>query len=154
MFFAMSRPSSKRNITRHDPLDSGGGGGWQVRMRRKGKSFDRFFADAAYGGKRGALQAAKEYREAIDEQHEHYTTVELSKNASIRNTSGIVGVRRVEQIDERGDYQYTYYYWVAQWIDGHGKRKTRSFSVSRYGEKRAYKMAMDARKEGVAKANR
>lgn len=150
----MSRPASKRNITRHDPLESGGGGGWQVRMRRKGKSFDRFFADAAHGGKRAALNAAKLFRDEIDEENEHYTTKELSLKKSIRNTSGVVGVRRVEQVDLRGEYEYVYYYWVAQWIDGHGKRKTRSFSVSRYGESKAHKLAVQARKDGIEKANR
>lgn len=129
-------------------------GGWEVRIQRRGKKYEKFFADGRHGGRRAALQAAKLYRDELEKKLRRYTVKELAKNPSVRNRSGIVGVRRALQIEETDEYIYTYTFWIAQWTDGKGKRKTRSFSVDKYGEDEAYRRAIQARNRGVSQANR
>jgi len=152
----MPRKNPRRNISRIDLSAANGSehGGWEVRMQRKGKRFEKFFADGQFGGRRAALQAAKSFRDALERRHQRYTVEEMARQPSVRNKSGIVGVRRTVQIEETDDYVYTYAFWIAQWTDGKGKRKTRSFSVDKYGEDEAYQRAVQARASGVSHAKR
>lgn len=129
-------------------------GGWEVRMQRRGKKHEKFFADGKFGGRRGALQAAKVFRDELEAKLKPYSVKELAKKPSVRNSSGVVGVRKATQIEETDEYIYTYTFWIAQWTDGKGKRKTRSFSIDKYGDEEAYRMALQARNQGVNQANR
>ena len=118
-------------------------------MTRRGEKIERYFADTKFGGKILALREAKKFRDELEKKMRPYTVSELAKNPSVRNTSGTVGVRISERKDVRGDYEYTYYFWVAQWTDGKGRRKTRSFSIDKYGYDKAYQLAIKARKKGI-----
>lgn len=142
-----------RNISRIDFRNKKGeiaSGGWEVRFYRRGKKVEKFFADNKFGGRNKALAAAKKFRDETEKKLPKYTVYELSKKPSKRNKSGIVGVRRHEQTDVRGDWGYTYTFWVAQWTDELGRRRTKSFSINHYGEEEAFKMAVKARKQGMA----
>lgn len=123
-------------------------------MQRRGERIEKFFSDNAYGGNRAALQAAKAYRDEVDSQYRRYTVKELAEKPSSRNTSGVVGVRLHQQKDRRGEFDYYYWYWVAQWTDGHGRRRTKSFSIHQHGEKEAYRLACEVRAQGVNQAKR
>ncbi len=149
--------NSLKNISRIDFKNAAGeiaSGGWEVRIQRRGKRVEKFFADNGFGGRNKALAAAKKFRDEKLAGMKGYTTAELAKRPSKRNSSGVVGVRRHTQVDVRGEWQYEYAFWVAQWTGEDGKRHTRSFSVNRYGEDKALKMATKARNEGVKQANR
>lgn len=151
------KPRANRNITRIDFKNKNGdvaSGGWEVRFHRRGKKIEKFFADNKHGGRNKALAAAKAYRDEIEAKLPKYSVHELSKKPSKRNQSGVVGVRRHEQTDIRGDWGYTYTFWVAQWTDESGRRKTRSFSANHYGEEEAFQMAVRARKKGMAERKR
>ena len=146
-----------RNISRIDFKNKEGeiaSGGWEVRFHRRGKKVEKFFADNKFGGRAKALNAAKNYRDEIEAKLPKFNVHELSKKPSKRNQSGVVGVRRHEQTDIRGDWGYTYAFWVAQWTDEFGKRKTKSFSANHYGEEEAYRLAVKARKKGMAERKR
>ncbi len=146
------RSPTMRNISRIETISSAGNFncGWQVRLQRRGQRFDRYFADNAHNGKRAALAAAKEYRDHLLEISRNYTVKELAQHPSSRNTSGVVGVRPAVQIEYRGGYEFTYHFWVAQWTDAEGRRRTRSFSCDKYGDDEAFRLAMQARNRGVA----
>lgn len=152
----MSRKNPRRNISRIETSSRGGKvyGGWEVRMQRRGERIEKFFSDLNHGGKRAALQLAKAYRDEVDLKCRKYTVKELSEKPSIRNRSGVVGVRLHHQKDRRGEFEYYYWYWVAQWTDGHGRRRTKSFSVHQYGDDEAFRMACQFRAKGVAQAKR
>ncbi len=152
----MARKNPRRNISRIETLSANGKtyGGWEVRLQRRGQKTERFFSDNAHGGKRGALQAAKEFRDELENDLGRYTVKELASTPSVRNQSGVVGVRLHQQKDTRGDYEYHYWCWIAQWTDGRGRRKTRSFSVHQYGDEEAYRLACEARSEGINQAKR
>lgn len=152
----MPRKNPRRNITRIEMYSSNGKphGGWEVRIQRRGRKYEKFFADGQHGGRRAALQAAKIFRDDMEERLRPYTVKELARIPSVRNKSGIVGVRRAVQVEETDEYVYTYAFWIAQWTDGKGKRKTRSFSVEKYGEDEACRRALQARTRGVNQAKR
>jgi hypothetical protein len=150
------KKNPRRNISRIERVNASGKviGGWEVRMQRQRESYCKLFSDSIYGGKLAALRAAKEYRDNIDAQSRKMTVADKSLTPSDRNRSGIVGVRQHQQIDRRGDYEYHYWYWVAQWTDGHGRRRTKSFAVEKWGDAEAFRLAWAAREEGVRKAKR
>jgi hypothetical protein len=152
----MARKNPRRNISRIETTNKDGKtyGGWEVRMQRQGIRFEKFFSDLVHGGKRAALQAAKEHRDDLESYYPKSTVKQLAKQTSVRNRSGVVGVRLHKQKDRRGDFEYQYWYWVAQWTDGNGRRKTRSFSIHQHGDDEAYEMAVEARTNGVSKAKR
>ena len=152
----MARKDPRRNISRMDRTNAKGKpvGGWLVRMQRRNQKMERFFSDSIYEGRRRALAAAKEFRDEIEASSRTFTVKELANVPSVRNQSGVVGVRLHREIKQHGDFEYHYWFWVAQWIDGRGQRKTRSFSVHQYGDEEAYRLAVAARRKGVAQANR
>ena len=152
----MARNNPKRNISRIELVDAKGktNGGWEVRMQRRGVRTEKFFSDSGHGGKRSALQWAKQFRDELEAESPKFTVEELAQQPSMRNRSGIVGVRLHHQKDSRGEFDYYYWYWIAQWTDGHGKRKTKSFSVHQYGEDEAFRLACEAREKGVRSAKR
>ncbi|TWU39244.1 AP2/ERF family transcription factor [Novipirellula artificiosorum] len=139
--------NANRNITRIDRESSGG---YLVRIMRKGKKTSKFFSDSENGGKKKALTAARAFRDGQEKKMKGYTSKELSKIMRSNNTSGVVGVRLVEEVDMRWPSQPTYLYWVAQWSPKKGVRKTKRFSVEKYGDEEAYRLACLARKKGVS----
>lgn len=135
-----------KNISR---IDTGATHGYQVRMRRRKKNFDKFFGDNKFGGKRKALDAAREFRNEIDQQYREYTRKERTRMKEPPPSSGITGVRLETKTVESNGYITTYSFWVAQWSPEPGVRKTRRFSVDKYGDEGAFKKAVSTRKKGV-----
>ncbi len=152
----MPRKNPRRNISRLEKLTSTGHvtGGWEVRLQRQREKQSKFFSDSIYGGKLAALRAAKEFRNEIELEADKMSVEEKSLRPSTRNQSGVVGVRLHEQVDRRGEFEYHSWSWVAQWTDGHGRRRTKSFAVEKFGDVEAFRLAWQARKDGVRNAGR
>ena len=110
---------------------------------------DKLFSDSIFGGKRKALAAAREFRDELEAEYPHYSRKQIARKKSERNTSGVVGVRLEKEVAKHIPSKPTYKYWVAQWSPKPGVRKTRPFSINKYGDKKAYRMALAARKNGV-----
>lgn len=124
--------------------------GWKVAFRRKSREWHKYFSDAAYGGKRQALSAAKLWRNewfaklsGIDYKVWRRELVPPS------NTTGIVGVHRGVMRKMSGGKVVDWVNWQAYWRDADGRRKTKSFSVNKYGEEEAKALAKRARQEGM-----
>lgn len=62
----------------------------------------------------------------------------------ITNTSGTIGV--VKKSNGKGNW-----YWCAIWRNENTKQVSVNFSISKYGEERAYELAVLARKEAIDK---
>ena len=143
-----------RNISRID-IEKGKSGthGWEVRITRRGESVAKYFADKDFGGKRGSLAAAKQFRDDQIKKRRPYTVLELAKRAEDRS-GGIPGVRLRENVVEKNGWLYTYKTWEASWTPvGGGKRIKRQFSVKKYGDEQAYKLAVKARKQALREIN-
>jgi len=142
--------NAHRNISRID-IEKGkvGTHGWEVRITRRGKSVAKYFSDREHRGKRGSLTAAKAFRDEQIEKMRPYTRVELMKRAAKRSET-VTGVRLRENVVVKNGWQYTYKTWEASWTPAEGgKRIKRQFSINKYGDDQAYKLAVKARKEAV-----
>ena len=135
------RANRNKHIVRHDASNNSVTHGWHVKLRRRGRAHRKFFSDARFGGKRKALRAAREHRDELVARLPTETTADRRDRMTDRNTSGVVGVRRVE----RQRHGRLYESWVAQWTDDDGLRRTLSFSVDVYGEDEARDLALFAR---------
>ena len=132
-------------ITRFD-IQPRGTKGYMVRVSRQGKMHNRFFSDKECGGKRKALSLAREH---YDELVKKLPPPSTSKDVvSVRNTSGRVGVHlAINPSENWSDVQYSSY--VASWKNDEGKRKKISFSVEKYGKRKALELATIAREKGL-----
>lgn len=135
-----------RNISR---VETGATCGYQVRLKRGSQSWSKLFSDGVWGGKRRALAAAREYRDELEEQTKHLAS---RKSAALKNKGRTetkrAGVRFVVQYEPESAKGY-YEYYVAQWSPEPGTRKTKRFSVNKYGKRRALQLAIAAREQGV-----
>lgn len=114
--------------------------GYYVRVTRNGKTQSKFFPDKSNGGKRAALRAAKECQNQLLQWAE--SQAKRPRRPSARNTSGIVGVNRAT--NATGEE-----YWQAAWVDSSGRRRNSKFSIKKYGEEKAKRMARKARRDGI-----
>ncbi|PAP77551.1 hypothetical protein [Rubrivirga marina] len=126
-------------------IDSDSTHGWQVRVYRDGKTFSRLFSDKKWGGRDEAFEAAATYRkELIDEVSQ--LPAKPRRRRLIRsnksNTSGVVGVSRTYKRDRRGIRHEVY---AVSWNPEPGVARGTSFSIKRYGEDTAFRLACQLR---------
>ena len=106
--------------------------GWQVRVRRDGKRLSKFFADARYEGQDGALEAAIHYRDGLLAE---LPAPDARPRKAWSNT-GVIGLSVREKAGaEEGTAPKTYV--QLNWIDAEGKRRGASYSVEKWGLRRA-----------------
>lgn len=66
------------------------------------------------------------------------------------NTTGITGV----YLDNKRDkFNVSRFYWKASWIEIDGKQKTKAFSIDKFGNDEALKLAIAFRSEQIARLN-
>ena len=115
--------------------------GWAVRYRIKKVTHSKLFSDGKLGGKRKALLAAKEYYQEMLARYPKPTRLERAMTPSKRNKSGTPGVSR--SVTHRGTFiEET---WLAECLLPDGRRKFKRFSIKKYGERKAKKLAIQAR---------
>ena len=119
--------------------------GWQVRVTRRGIQINEFFSDSKYGGRAGALSEAMHFRDATVRTLRPYPRSELARRATVRNTSGIVGVRRRVKPLKRDGKVREYIVWTASGSPRPNERRTRDFYTTRLGEDKAREMAIAQR---------
>ena len=119
-----------------------------VRIKYNNKSFQQSFPFKKLGGRNKAIAAAKKKRDAEGKKiyGKNWPYAKFSpRKISPLNSSGEIGVSYSEK-----DHS-----WVATWQEGKGvrrKQKNSYFSINKYGEAKAMKMAIKARRDAV-KAN-
>ena len=133
-----------KGITR---LDSGSTHGWYVRGYKNGKTYSKLFSDLKCGGKRKAQQAARDFRDELFEKLAQIPTKPRGRRIvyrDVRNTSGVLGVFRTAKKSPSGKIYEVY--WV-RWRPAPGVQKATSFSIRKYGEKTAFKLAVALRRK-------
>lgn len=120
---------------------AGGHWSWAVNLTRRLRNIRRVFYDTAYGGEDEALAEAKAYRDAVMNLFPATTNHEKARRLQERNTSGVPGVLRVIVRNQA--------YWKACLTRPDGIKRA-SFSIKKYGERRAKAMAIAARQEMLA----
>lgn len=140
----MSEAQDRYAIARID-LPGVGTHGWQVRLQRQGKRYARFFGDGVWGGAARAYEAAREWRDELLRQLKTVERIRTCRTSN-RNQSGVVGVSKVTVATNGATYEF----WQATWSPEPGRRRTVKFSISRYGERQAFRLAVAAREEGIS----
>ncbi len=139
-----SSPDKHYAITRID-LPNAGTHGWQVRMQRHGVKYGKFFADRQLGGPDNALIMAQKWRDNVIEELTQNPKARICQTSS-RNNSGVVGVSKITVVSSNGT---VYKFWQATWSPSPGQRRSVKFSVKRHGDKQAFRLAVEARSQGV-----
>ncbi len=103
--------------------------GWQVRARRDGERLSKFFADAKHDGRDSALEAALDYRDRLLAE----LPDEPQKPRKAWSNTGVVGL----SVREKDEGTAPKLYVQLNWMDAAGKRKAGSFSVEKWGFRRA-----------------
>ncbi len=139
----MAKSKKDKGISR---IDSGSTHGWFVRGYRNGKTYSRLFSDLKCGGKRKALRQAREYR---DQLHDDLAKIPQKPRArrivfrDSRNTTGVLGVCRTAKKGANGLLNECY---SVSWRPEPGVQKCTSYSIRKYGEKQAFRLAVAHRK--------
>lgn len=147
------------NLLYISPYNSKGTEGWivkfriypddlEIRRRENSKNISKLFTASVYGDHNKALEAARAYRDSWLQENRRLLSVgrngggEYSVYLQKHNTSGIVAMSRTMQKERSGRITY---WWQTGFRDASGKRKTKRFSISRYGEIGALVKAIHAR---------
>ena len=140
----MDDSNENKGISR---IDSGATHGWFVRGYRNGKTYSRFFSDGKYSGKDEALQQARTHRDELWESLQAIPKKQPKQRvvtSNSKNTSGELGVTRTVKTRSNGT---RYECYSVTWHPEPGVQKCTSFSIKKYGEKQALKLAIDYRRE-------
>lgn len=134
--------SGPKNVYRiNQKSQPGDAGGWQVRVRRQGERYTKYFADGKHGGRKEALGAAVAYRDRLIEKLPGKASPEEA-SAKARSKTGVVGLTFAyrsggrKKGEDAGRYHPTVQInWLAEGGAGEGQRAQRNatFSISKWG---------------------
>lgn len=137
----MKAQNDRKGISRIDTRDTHG---WYVRIYKNGKTYSKLYSDNKYGGSDRALLVAQKARvialEALKElpREPKRRLVKTDR----RNKSGIIGVSKTTKVNKNGT---TSDYFQVTWSPEPGKVKNRQWSVKKYGEQEAGRLAVEYR---------
>lgn len=132
--------------------------GWYVRIRQDGKVRSKFFSDGRYDNKVfEALRAAKRWQKKEMEKLVADVLREPVKLKKIppciivtknkNNNTGVVGVQEIVRENPGGTI---YHAFRVCWTET-GQPRTKFFSITKYGEKKAFEMACKFRQKVMLK---
>lgn len=128
-------------------IDSGSTHGWFVRGYKNGKTYSRLFSDQKCGGSDEALAEAREFRERLHKKLEEIPKAPRARRVVMRdarNSTGVLGVCRTAKKGPNGSVNECY---SVSWRPSPGVQKCTSFSIRKYGDKKAFQLAVAHRKK-------
>lgn len=118
---------------------------WRVNFRRRGKYYSKTFYDLTCGGSKEAKAAAIAWRDEQLATIKALTLIEFHQQKRSNNLSGVPGVHFHKTPAQPLGF------WQANIKTNDGKRAATSFSVRKYGEREAFRLAIAARSELLAR---
>jgi len=115
--------------------------GFVVRLNRRGKRVYSIFNYSRFASKAACKKAAAQCARKFAQEFPRLSRQELAAIRGKRNS----GVRRVVNRSAGRDYAF----WEASWSPKPNQVKRVKFSVKKYGNEQAKKMALAARAQGV-----
>jgi hypothetical protein len=115
--------------------------GFVVRLNRRGKRVYSIFNYSQFGSKAACKKAASQCARKLAQEFPRLSRQELAAIRGKRSS----GVRRVVNRSAGRDYAF----WEASWSPKANQVKRVKFSVKKYGNEQAKKMALAARSQGV-----
>ena len=120
--------------------------GFLVKGRRRGQPFHKIFNISQFPSEEACFKAAASEAKSLHKLYPPLTRQEYSQIKRKNFTNKIVGVRRLVSIVKGEPYDF----WEASWSPKVGVVKKRRFSVNKYGEEEARKLALKTRQDGLA----
>jgi hypothetical protein len=123
-------------------IDSGSTHGWFVRAYKNGKTYSKLFSDGKCKGTDEALIDARRYRESLHERLAKIPAKPRSRRIVFRdsrNTTGVLGVSRSVKHTPRGTLSESF---AVTWRPAPGVQKCTSFSINKYGQEKAFRLAV------------
>lgn len=124
-------------------IDSKNTHGWFVRVYNRDVTHSKLFSDKKYGGREEALHLALEYRDELEAQVRANSPGRRVVQRDKRNKSGVIGVCRTRKRNRNGTYSECY---SVSWSPEVNIKKCRTFSIQKYGEEEAFRLACELRK--------
>lgn len=123
--------------------------GWEVALVRNRKRYQKYFANSRFGGRDSSLAEAKAWRDHVSRSMPCVTRAALSQLIRRHNTSGYPGAYLMasKRKTEKGERKH--WMWQARTPQEVVPARTKSFSISRYGDDEAFALAVAARQEFV-----
>jgi hypothetical protein len=119
---------------------------YRIKIQHGGEAIQEYFF---FGIKRTEAAARAEAKARWKEIRKTIPVIDRVAFCEIerrKGKTGMVGVRRVTK-EVKG---HAYDFWVGWWSDRRHNRKCRGFSVNKFGEAEAKKLAVQARRDGLA----
>lgn len=141
---ALDTSPNNKGISR---IDSGSTHGWFVRGYKNGKTYSRLFSDQKCGSKQAAWEQAVAFRDRLYEKLEELPKSPRARRVVLRdarNSTGVLGVCRTTKTGPNGKTSECY---SVSWRPQPGQQKCTSFSIRKYGEKKAFQLAVAHRKK-------
>jgi hypothetical protein len=114
---------------------------WAVHFRRRGRLYYKRFYEPKYGGSQKALRGAISWRDRELVKAKALTFREFHQQKRSNNRSGVPGVHFLKtERQPRG-------IWQAKTKLPTGKKITKTFSVRKFGSRKAFELAVKARRE-------
>jgi hypothetical protein len=124
---------------------------WAVFFQRRGRIFHKYFSDGRYGGRQAAYEAAVAYRARLARRHRPIIRRDFVQIRKRSNRSGHVGEVKYRYMQQTRHGREVRLYWMAIWTPERGGRpKQKKFSILKYGNKRAFELAKETRRQAVA----
>lgn len=120
--------------------------GYLVKGLRRGRRFHYIYNFSRFSSEEECRKAAEARAKTI---HDLYPPLSRREYAQIKRKNWknrIVGVRKLIKKSKGIEYEF----WEASWSPRVGVVKKRLFSVNKYGDKEAERMALKTREEGLA----
>ena len=114
---------------------------WGVSFSRQGVRHERRFYEPQFGGSAPALAAAVRWRDQKLAEVKALTLLAFCQQRRSNNQSGVPGVHFLTPSNQPEGI------WQAKMKLSDGTRMTKTFSVRKHGERKAYKLAVAARRE-------
>ncbi len=114
-------------------------------MYRHGKTYSKLFSDKKCNGRDQAFEQAVRYRDDLVAEVAALPDTAPRRRLILHNkgnTSGVVGISRTHKRDRRGVRHEVY---AVSWNPEPGVARGTSFSINRYGEHEAFRLACELR---------
>lgn len=127
---------------------------WRVSLTRRGKRHVKNFPDKKYGSRQRAFESATVFRDKLISNIPPISRREFCEAKRRNNQTGITGVCKYAKSYtlKDGTLRETWY-WEANWPGSDGKNISVNFSINRFGEDMAKRLAIRARENGMQSVN-
>lgn len=140
----MINSKANKGISR---IESGSTHGYFVRAYHSSKTYSKLFSDRKCGGKEEALKQASVYRDELTAAlaaTKKGPRKRRTVTSDSRNKTGELGVTRTTKTGPNGTKHECY---SVSWRPEPKVQKCTSFSIKKYGEEEAFKMAVEHRRK-------